>query len=609
MESKKLNRQASRTSVCSESSDNTDIDKLDLPDDYKNMKDEFDNNNMDYLADDQSESDDWTITEQLEEGMRLFEMFTCNKYIEGFEQLEKHANVSMVHAIGVALCRMIKAMVTLRPEAFPEAWIAINHALNKINRKRKRRSAAGSLVNSLMLRNNYEDYTDENCHAELLYAETQAAQAALTVLSDMSVTGFVKGAIRIRACFNTYKECQRIHKHRKNWDTETSRKHFVSGIHLGLGLFEIAISFFPSKMITLLEMAGFSGDRTSGMNELLKGADVQDGIRYPAVAIALSGYYGFGEFFYGIGEPNVPCIYRILEYFLERTPESVAVTFGCAFREQTLGNFDAACQYYTDFTHGQRIMKSFHYISNWQKIWIYAAQWKWAEASENARFMVEKCSWSPSMFMYNLAVCLATQADNETDQERKMALKAEAMDCLVKVVKLKRNFGGRRAFHEKLVTENAKKFMKHPNKMVLPALDVVYLWNGFRVASYSAPCLPKMLEELDSKLKTFTKEEDLEIYCYLTFMKGCAHAYSGCNNLAMDTFLEVLTYHKEMTTMKHLAPQASFEIGLIYRRMGDFDQSRAWLKRARKYSDYITDVMIGYRINYVLGLIKNEEKN
>ena len=94
--------------------------------------------------------------------------------------------------------------------------------------------------------------------------------------------------------------------------------------------------------------------------------------RYPAVAIALSGYFGFAEYFYGIGEPNVECIYRILDNFSCRTPESVAVTFGRAFRAQYEGRFEEACANYVAFMKGQKIMKSFHFISYWQQIWVYA---------------------------------------------------------------------------------------------------------------------------------------------------------------------------------------------------------------------------------------------
>jgi len=82
-----------------------------------------------------------------------------------------------------------------------------------------------------------------------------------------------------RNCFQGYKECQRIMKYRKNWTSPILKDHFDSGVYFGLGLFEIAISFFPSKLIRLLEMAGFSGVRTVGVQELLNCAELTEALR------------------------------------------------------------------------------------------------------------------------------------------------------------------------------------------------------------------------------------------------------------------------------------------------------------------------------------------
>lgn len=62
---------------------------------------------------------------------------------------------------------------------------------------------------------------------------------------------------------------------------------------------------------------------------------------------------------------------------------------------------------------------------------------------------------------------------------------------------------------------------------------------------------------------------------------------------------------KSLKREKHLPAQACFELGQIYRRMEDFDEAHLWFKKAKKYSNYITDVMVEYRVNYVLSSIKN----
>jgi tetratricopeptide (TPR) repeat protein len=213
------------------------------------------------------------------------------------------------------------------------------------------------------------------------------------------------------------------------------------------------------------------------------------------------------------------------------------------------------------------------------------------------------------MFMYLYAMHLSMVADEEECPIKKAELEKEVLESLEKVLTLKRNFGGKRAFHEKLVAENARKFLKNTDKIVLPALDLMYLWNVYQVASGNSECLPRILDKINKKLKVYPKDgSDMQIYCYLVFMRGCVYVQSKCPMLAMECFLEVLEHDKELKTERHLAPQACFEIGLIYRRMSDYNEAKAWFKKAKRYNNYITDVMINFRIDYASSSMKNEKE-
>ena len=77
--------------------------------------------------------------------------------------------------------------------------------------------------------------------------------------------------------------------------------------------------------------------------------------------------------------------------------------------------------------------------------------------------------------------------------------------------------------------------------------------------------------------------------------------------MGLECFLEVLSYEKQMIFYKHLAPQACFEIGLIYRRVNDYDQAKSWFKKAKQYNNYLTDGLINFRCEYVIGLMKHKQ--
>lgn len=45
----------------------------------------------------------------------------------------------------------------------------------------------------------------EAIHAELCYAESLLLKSMLTFIEDESLVNFIKGGIKIRSCFNSYK--------------------------------------------------------------------------------------------------------------------------------------------------------------------------------------------------------------------------------------------------------------------------------------------------------------------------------------------------------------------------------------------------------------------
>ena len=132
-----------------------------------------------------------------------------------------------------------------------------------------------------------------------MLAIVSALDAICTVIHDQSVTGAIRGALRINFAHRTFRECERILFKKNNWVSDESKDHFASGVNLGLGGFELVISYFPQKFIKLLEFAGFCGDRAVGVDHLKKAEAIKNGFMHPWVCVLLCFYYGFLEYFYG----------------------------------------------------------------------------------------------------------------------------------------------------------------------------------------------------------------------------------------------------------------------------------------------------------------------
>lgn len=185
-------------------------------------------------------------------------------------------------------------------------------------------------------------------------------------------------------------------------------------------------------------------------------------------------------------------------------------------------------------------------------------------------------------------------------EEGKPELREQVSYYLHQVPKLKRNFGGKRAFHEKLVVEKSKQFADQPEKFVMAILDLMYIWNVFILASYKDQCLQKLMAKIEQRLQSVDKDQDMDSYSRLVFMKGVCLAHGKAPLLAVECFYDVLDFDKYVTYDHNLAPQACYEIGLVYRRMGDPAEAKKWLSKCKNYHNYITETMINFRTQLAL---------
>lgn len=128
---------------------------------------------------------------------------------------------------------------------------------------------------------------------KLCYATCQLVLGLLIALEDQSIYGFINGGLKIRMAHSSFRECAYIFKNKFNWESSIARMHFESGTRLGVGSFDLIISFFPTKLAKLLEYIGFHSDRDLAVDELTQAVNLVDGLYYDISSILLSAYYGF----------------------------------------------------------------------------------------------------------------------------------------------------------------------------------------------------------------------------------------------------------------------------------------------------------------------------
>ncbi|CAN8004557.1 unnamed protein product [Ixodes hexagonus] len=107
----------------------------------------------------------------------------------------------MYHALGQSTIMFMQAVLTMDMSDIKAAQEAIRQGVDVCNRLRRRTSA----VARMLLRPDYNAYTMEEIHAELCYAECLLENAILTFVEDQSLVTFIKGGLKIRSCYQSYK--------------------------------------------------------------------------------------------------------------------------------------------------------------------------------------------------------------------------------------------------------------------------------------------------------------------------------------------------------------------------------------------------------------------
>lgn len=110
----------------------------------------------------------------------------------------------MYHSVGNCVFAFLEAMLTFEQQHIVEASEALKLCLNVCNSHRKKTTITES-IGKTFKRSNYDQYTEMEAHAELCSAEALLLKAMLTFVEDETLTSLIKGGMKIRTCFNSYK--------------------------------------------------------------------------------------------------------------------------------------------------------------------------------------------------------------------------------------------------------------------------------------------------------------------------------------------------------------------------------------------------------------------
>ncbi|OMH85851.1 Tetratricopeptide repeat protein 39B [Zancudomyces culisetae] len=119
----------------------------------------------------------------------------------------------------------------------------------------------------------------EQRHAELICAEGILMKAVANIVINEGILGFLKEGWNIKTAISIYKESYRFLK----WAFQTQEENdiyeqiddeYISGVYLGVGIFNIVMSMLPKRVLKMVSLLGLSGSREVGLDLLAKSANV-----------------------------------------------------------------------------------------------------------------------------------------------------------------------------------------------------------------------------------------------------------------------------------------------------------------------------------------------
>ncbi|PAV86320.1 hypothetical protein WR25_14642 isoform A [Diploscapter pachys] len=507
-----------------------------------------------------------------------------NKFELSEERMAVLADRSMYHALGYSTILFIKAMMTCNKTDMEVAMEMCKRACTVIESKRQKLSLSESIFNMRQ-----KLMSDEELHAELCYAEVLLIRAVLSFFHDESLTSFVRGAFRIRTCYQTYKYCEKVLNDDTVWKGRNPmvRRQFESGVRMGNGMFNLGLSTLPSKVLRLLAVVGFSGDKTTGMVDLHTCASMTDTLCSPLAMMTLLAWHLIACFLFGSGQPDLRVCHQMMPALMHKYPNGAIILFLRARLVLIMSQVDSAICFFNKSVNSQNVYLQFHHICYWELLFAHAYNRDWTKSANYARLLYKESKWSRCVYIYLMCIFFAADTSVE-ENKRKETIAALAR----KVDACRMRIAGKSIPIEKFCARRAKRFLS-TGSLLFAHYEFIYFWNGFDIIGQNANLIEPILKDIEHVWKTEGNKHIDDEALYLLLKGVCLqklHKYVE----AEDCFQKLIQIPTQFT---YLPPNATFELAQIRIAYGMREEAEALLAKARQFSGYPMENKLHFRIH------------
>ncbi|XP_063795628.1 tetratricopeptide repeat protein 39A isoform X2 [Pseudophryne corroboree] len=422
------------------------------------------------------------------------------------------------------------------------------------------------------------------------------------------MVSFIKGGIKVRNSYQTYKELDSLQKC-ANYVKGDSHCHFEGGVKLGVGAFNLTLSMLPTRILRLLEFVGFSGNKDYGLTQLHEGTAAHS-FRALLCTLLLLCYHTFLSFVLGTGKGNIEEAENLLQPYLKRYPKGAIFLFFAGRIEEIKGNIDNAIQRFEECCEAQQNWKQFHHMCYWQLMWCFTYKQQWKMAYFYADLLSKESSWSKATYVYMKAACLSMfgEQDSKPFEDNEVQLFRQVPSLKVKIA-------GKSLPTEKFAIRKSRRYLpQNPIPLPVPPLEMMYIWNGYAVIGKQRDLTEAMLMTLtlaEEALEGAAASEFLvDDQCLVKLLKGLCFKYLDRISEAEECFKYIPANEKKIKYDEYLVPNAWLELALLYLQLGRRQEAIKLLENAKhNYKNYSMESRTHFRIQDALLQAKSVPHN
>ncbi|KAJ2994282.1 hypothetical protein HDV02_001717 [Globomyces sp. JEL0801] len=603
-----------------------------------------------------------TLDEDIDELIEAIKLFLNSKVNQAEKLLQTKYGKTLYHTHGTAVLAVLKGVMTFDSQDIQYAMDSLKNTVEASSYLRKEQSFMSSFSGMVFGSSEktkletLSSMTRYQKHAEIIFAESYLLKAVLSLITEANMVTFMKDAMAIRHSYSVYKICYKYLQ--KIVETEGKEglvehdidSHFVTGVYLGMGAFNLMLSILPQKLLRIFEMIGFGGHRDFGMKCLALGAqwsglevaspsavvkkkkvvidmfsdqvpvEASPGTRKFLCDIILHTYHIVLATMVQLPGCDVPHATKMMDINLTNHPNSFLYLIFKGKLSQSQRNITQAIEDFNRVVTIQKDWRQLAHVCFWELAVCHAAIGKWEKAAEYADILYKENKWSKSIYLYLKGTFLYC-ADP-------IKFKSQIADIMKEVPKHLKKVAGKSIPLEKFVARKARKYFIQNERLLIPGLEILYMWNGFDLIPEDR--LKEIVQELDTILEDLddqqsrwkvdaANENDTEIpyetyyddLCLARFFKGLATREIAIPNSSMlvpecELFkqkisegqeamlnysvrqLEFIALQADQIEYDHwILPFARYELGSLHIRRGQYSKARLEFQAALNggYSD------------------------